>query len=51
MNAMLNIDWESRGGEWVSNLKAENATWCQLSILYKIKTGSKLIKKKNNEQK
>ena len=38
-------------GVWVSNLKAENATWSQLSILYKIKTGSKLILKKEQRTK
>ena len=38
-------------GVWVSNLRVENDTWSQLSILYKIKTGSKLIKEKNKEQK
>ena len=42
---------EKSVGVWVSNLKAENATWSQLSILYKIKIGSKLIKRKNKEQK
>ena len=38
-------------GVWVSNLRVENDTWSQLSILYKIKIGSKLIKEKNKEQK
>ena len=38
-------------GVWVSNLRADNDTWSQLSILYKIKTGSKLITEKNKEQK
>ena len=38
-------------GVWVSNLKAENATWSQLSILYKIKIGSKLILKKEQRTK
>ena len=38
-------------GVWVSNLRADNDTWSQLSILYKIKTKSKLIKEKNKEQK
>ena len=36
-------------GVWVSNLRADNDTWSQLSIMYNIKTGSKLIKEKNTE--
>ena len=40
-------------GVGVSNLKTENPTWSfrQLSILHKIKIGTKLIKKMNKEQK
>ena len=36
-------------GVWVWNLKVENATWSQLSVLYKIKTRSKLIKKEQKQ--
>ena len=36
-------------GVWVWNLKVENATLSQLSILYKIKTRSKLIKKEQKQ--
>ena len=38
-------------GVGISNLNAKNPTWSQLSIFYKIKTGTTLIKKKNKEQK
>ena len=37
-------------GVGISNLNAKNPTWSQLSILYKIKTGTKLIKKKTKSK-